>query len=351
MTGGDRCGPQTPLVNQRQTKPSLSRGVATVTPPNKGCQAVHSQSVVVQARAVTARLIDGKSIARQTEADVRTAIAALGFAPGLVAVRVGNDPASEIYVRNKARKAGELGLNGTELIFPESMTQEELLAEVDRLNRDPDVDGILVQLPLPKQIDPQRVIESISPAKDVDGFHPVTVGLLHLGRPSFAPCTPAGVIRLLETTGEEIAGKHAVVIGRSDIVGKPMASLLLQRNATVTICHSRTRDLASITRQADILVAAIGRPLLVTAEMVKPGAVVIDVGMNRVGPECAPQLAHDAEKTRLLQKNGTVLVGDVDFARVREVASAITPVPGGVGPMTIAMLMKNTVLAAERRRG
>jgi methylenetetrahydrofolate dehydrogenase (NADP+) / methenyltetrahydrofolate cyclohydrolase len=300
---------------------------------------------------VTARLIDGKSIAQQTEAEVRAAISALGFAPGLVAVRVGNDPASEIYVRNKARKAGELGLKGTELIFPESMSQEELLAEVDRLNRDPDVDGILVQLPLPKQIDPQRVIESISPAKDVDGFHPVTVGLLHLGRPSFAPCTPAGVIRLLEFTGEEIAGKHAVVIGRSDIVGKPMASLLLQRNATVTICHSRTRDLASITRQADILVAAIGRPLLVTAEMVKPGAVVIDVGMNRVGPECAPQLAHDAGKTRLLEKNGTVLVGDVDFARVREVASAITPVPGGVGPMTIAMLMKNTVLAAERRRG
>ena len=300
---------------------------------------------------MTARLIDGKKIAQETEAEVAASIERLGFAPGLVAVRVGNDPASEIYVRNKAKKARELGLEGTELIFPESMSEGELLAEVDRLNRDPDVDGILVQLPLPKQINPQRVIEAISPAKDVDGFHPITVGLLHLGRPSFAPCTPAGVIRLIDATNEEIAGKHAVVIGRSDIVGKPMASLLLQRHATVTICHSRTRDLAALAREADILVAAIGRPILVTAEMVKPGAIVIDVGMNRVGPEFAPQLAHDAEKTRLLEKNGTVLLGDVDFARVRDVASWITPVPGGVGPMTIAMLMKNTVVAAERRRG
>ena len=306
---------------------------------------------MVQARAVTARLIDGKAIAQQTEAEVAEAIERLGFAPGLVAVRVGNDPASEIYVRNKAKKARELGLKGTELIFPESMTEPELLAEVDRLNRDPDIDGILVQLPLPRQIDPQHVIESISPAKDVDGFHPITVGLLHLGRPSFAPCTPAGVIRLIDAAGEDIAGKHAVVIGRSDIVGKPMAALLLQRNATVTICHSRTRDLAATAREADILVTAIGRPMLVTSEMVKPGAIVIDVGMNRVGPEFAAQLAHDADKTRLLEKNGTVLLGDVDFARVREIASWITPVPGGVGPMTIAMLMKNTVLAAERRRG
>ena len=300
---------------------------------------------------MTARLIDGRKIAQETEAEVAASIRRLGFAPGLVAVRVGNDPASEIYVRNKAKKARELGLEGTELIFPESMSEAELLAEVDRLNRDPDVDGILVQLPLPKQIEPQRVIEAISPAKDVDGFHPVTVGLLHLGRPSFAPCTPAGVIRLIDATGEEIAGKHAVVIGRSDIVGKPMAALLLQRNGTVTICHSRTRGLAAVAREADILVAAIGRPIHVTAEMVKPGAIVIDVGMNRAGPELAPRLAHDAEKTRLLEKNGTVLLGDVDFARVREIASWITPVPGGVGPMTIAMLMKNTVVAAERRRG
>jgi methylenetetrahydrofolate dehydrogenase (NADP+) / methenyltetrahydrofolate cyclohydrolase len=312
---------------------------------------ITSRARVVQARAVTARLIDGKAIAQETEAAVAAAIARLDFKPGLVAVRVGNDPASEIYVRNKAKKARELGLQGTELVFPASLSEAELLEEVERLNRDPDVDGILVQLPLPKQIDPRKVIDAISPAKDVDGFHPITVGLLHLGRPSFAPCTPAGVIRLLESTGQEIAGKHAVVIGRSDIVGKPMAALLLGRNATVTICHSRTADLAAITRQADILVAAIGRPIMVTAEMVKPGAIVIDVGMNRVGPEFAANLAHDAEKSRLLEKNGSVLVGDVDFARVRDVASWITPVPGGVGPMTIAMLMMNTVQAAERRRG
>ena len=298
-----------------------------------------------------ARLIDGKALARETEAEVTAAIARLGFAPGLVAVRVGNDPASEIYVRHKAKKARELGLEGTELILPETTTEAELLADVDRLNRDPDVDGILVQLPLPKQIEPHKVIETIDPAKDVDGFHPVTVGLLHLGRPSFAPCTPAGVIRLIESTGKEIAGKHAVVIGRSDIVGKPMAALLLQKNATVTICHSRTRDLAAVARQADILVAAIGRPIFVTAEMIKPGAIVIDVGMNRAGPEISAQLAHDTDKARLLEKNGTVLLGDVDFARAKEIASWITPVPGGVGPMTIAMLMKNTVIAAERRRG
>jgi len=299
---------------------------------------------------VTARLIDGKAVAQQIEQEVVESIARLGVRPGLVAVRVGNDPASEIYVRNKAKKARELGLVGNELVFPETMSEAELLAEVDRLNRDDSVDGILVQLPLPKQIDSKRVIDAISPAKDVDGFHPMSVGMLHLGRPTLVPCTPAGVIRLIESTGETIEGKNAVVIGRSDIVGKPMGALLLQRNATVTICHSRTRDLAGVARQADILVAAIGRPILVTEDFVKPGAIVIDVGMNRVGPEFAANLAHDAEKTRLLEKNGSVLLGDVDFVRVRERASWITPVPGGVGPMTIAMLMKNTVTAAERRR-
>lgn len=299
---------------------------------------------------MTARLIDGKAVAQQIELEVVEGIARLGVRPGLVAVRVGNDPASEIYVRNKAKKARELGLEGTELVFPETMSEAELLAEVDRLNRDDSIDGILVQLPLPKQIDSKKVIDAISPAKDVDGFHPMSVGMLHLGRPTLVPCTPAGVIRLIESTGETFAGKNAVVIGRSDIVGKPMGALLLQRNATVTICHSRTRDLAGVARQADILVAAIGRPILVTEDFVKPGAIVIDVGMNRVGPELAASLAHDAEKTRLLEKNGSVLLGDVDFARVRERASWITPVPGGVGPMTIAMLMKNTVTAAERRR-
>lgn len=299
---------------------------------------------------MTARIIDGKAIAEGVERDVFSAISNLGFQPGLVAVRVGNDPASEIYVRNKAKKARELGLAGTELVFPDSMSEEELLAEVDRLNRDDTVDGILVQLPLPKQIDARKVIEAISPAKDVDGFHPRSVGMLHLGRPALAPCTPAGVMHLLDAIGASIEGAHAVVLGRSDIVGKPMAALLLQRNATVTLCHSRTTGLASHTRAADILVAAIGRPIFVTADMVKPGAIVIDVGMNRVGPEFASRIAHDPEKSRLLAKNGSVLLGDVDCVRVSDVASWITPVPGGVGPMTIAMLMRNTVDAARRRR-
>ncbi|MDQ3280098.1 MAG: bifunctional methylenetetrahydrofolate dehydrogenase/methenyltetrahydrofolate cyclohydrolase [Acidobacteriota bacterium] len=299
---------------------------------------------------MTARIIDGKAVAQELEQEVASSISRLTYRPGLVAVRVGNDPASEIYVRNKAKKARELGLEGTELVFPETLSEAELLAEVDRLNGDETVDGILVQLPLPKQIDARKVIDRIAPEKDVDGFHPFTVGLLHQGRPALAPCTPAGVIRLIESTGETIEGKHAVVIGRSDIVGKPMAALLLQKNATVTICHSKTRDLPAIARQADILVAAIGRPIYVTADFVKDGAIVIDVGMNRAGPEFAPQLAHDAEKSRLLEKNGSVLLGDVDYARAKEVASWITPVPGGVGPMTIAMLMRNTVDAAERRR-
>lgn len=305
---------------------------------------------MIKAPPVTAQIIDGKAVAQAIEQEVAAAIHRLGFRPGLVAVRVGNDPASEIYVRNKAKKARELGLEGTELIFPETMTEAELLAEVERLNRDEAVDGILVQLPLPKQISAKKVIDAISPLKDVDGFHPMNVGLLHLGRPALVPCTPAGVIRLLESTGEPIEGKHAVVIGRSDIVGKPMASLLLQRNATVTICHSKTRDLPAVAAQGDILIAAIGRGGFVTEEMVKPGAIVIDVGMNRVGPDYADRLAHDADKSRLLAKNGSVLVGDVDFARVKDKASWITPVPGGVGPMTIAMLMANTVTAAEHRR-
>ncbi|MDP9193684.1 MAG: bifunctional 5,10-methylenetetrahydrofolate dehydrogenase/5,10-methenyltetrahydrofolate cyclohydrolase [Acidobacteriota bacterium] len=299
---------------------------------------------------MSARIIDGKAVAQQIETEVAAAIAEMGFHPGLVAVRVGHDPASEIYVRNKAKKARELGLAGTERVFPDTMSEAELLAEVERLNADDSVDGILVQLPLPKQIDARKVIDTIAPAKDVDGFHPTNVGMLHLGRPALVPCTPAGVMRLIESTGEAIEGKHAVVIGRSDIVGKPMAALLLQKNATVTICHSRTRDLPAVARHGDILVAAIGRPIFVTDNFVKPGAIVIDVGMNRVGLDFAPQLTHDPEKSRLLAKNESVLLGDVDYARVCEIASWITPVPGGVGPMTIAMLMQNTVNAAQRRR-
>ncbi len=301
--------------------------------------------------AVPAQIIDGKAVAQQVETEVRDALAKLAFKPGLVAVRVGNDPASEIYVRNKARKARELGLRGTELVFDASMRDAELLAQIERLNRDSEVDGILVQFPLPKQIDPKKVIDAIDPAKDVDGFHPINVGLLHLGRPALVPCTPAGVMRLIASTGEVIEGARAVVVGRSDIVGKPMAALLIQQNATVTTCHSRTRDLGAITRQADILVAAVGKPFLVTSDMVKRGGMVIDIGMNNVGPEFASRLAHDEARSRILAAKGWALVGDVDFLRVREVASWITPVPGGVGPMTIAMLMKNTVTAAVRRRG
>jgi methylenetetrahydrofolate dehydrogenase (NADP+)/methenyltetrahydrofolate cyclohydrolase len=278
---------------------------------------------------VPARIIDGKSVAQQVEGEVRAALARLPFKPGLVAVRVGNDPGSELYVRSKARKAQELGLRGSELIFEASISEADLLTEIDRLNGDSEIDGILVQLPLPRQIDPKKVIEAIDPAKDVDGFHPFNVGLLHLGRPTLVPCTPAGVMRLIVSTGTAVEGARAVIVGRSDIVGKPMASLLLQQNATVTICHSRTRDLGSVTREADILIAAMGKPNFVKAEMIKPGAVVIDVGINRLDGK---------------------LTGDVDFAPTREVAGWITPVPGGVGPMTIAMLMKNTVTAAERRR-
>jgi methylenetetrahydrofolate dehydrogenase (NADP+)/methenyltetrahydrofolate cyclohydrolase len=284
---------------------------------------------MVEGATVSARVIDGKAIASQVEAEVREALARLPYKPGLVAVRVGNDPASEVYVRNKARKARELGIQGDELAFDASMAEAGLLAEVRRLNSDDNVDGILVQLPLPKQIDPKKVIEAIDPAKDVDGFHPINVGLLHLGRPGLVPCTPAGVLRLIASTGTAIAGARAVVIGRSDIVGKPVAALLLQQNATVTICHSRTRELASVVCEGDIVVAAIGKPRFVTAEMIKPGAIVIDVGINRADGK---------------------LIGDVDFERVREIASWITPVPGGVGPMTIAMLMSNTVTAARQRR-
>ena len=297
-----------------------------------------------------ARLIDGKSIAAQTEAKVAAEIGKLSFRPGLVAVRVGDDPASEIYVRNKARKAEELGIRGTQRILPDSTSEAELLAEVDRLNRDNDVDGILVQLPLPRHIDAKKVIDAIDPAKDVDGFHPTNVGRLHLGRPVLAPCTPAGCMLLIDSTGLNIEGKHAVVVGRSDIVGKPMAALLLQRNATVTICHSKTPDLGAVIRDADIVVAAVGKPLMVTGDMIRLGAVVIDVGINRAGADVAPRLAGDPDKLKLLEKNGSVLLGDVDFARAKEVAGWITPVPGGVGPMTIAMLMSNTLQAAKWRR-
>ncbi|HVT43974.1 MAG TPA: tetrahydrofolate dehydrogenase/cyclohydrolase catalytic domain-containing protein [Thermoanaerobaculia bacterium] len=304
---------------------------------------------------MSAQILDGRHVAGEIESRLVRQIATLaseGIRPGLVAIRVGDDPASEIYVRNKARKAEELGLSGVELALPSRTSESSLLRELDRLNRDESVDGILVQLPLPSHIATETIIESIDPQKDVDGFHPSNVGRLHLGQPALTPCTPAGIIELIRSTGVAIRGLHAVVVGRSNIVGKPVAAMLLQSDATTTISHSRTADLGSITRQADILVAAAGRPLMIDASMIKPGSIVIDVGINRISdPATATtMLAHDQGKLETFNARGNVLVGDVDFGGAREIASWITPVPGGVGPMTIIMLMSNTVAAAMGRR-
>jgi methylenetetrahydrofolate dehydrogenase (NADP+)/methenyltetrahydrofolate cyclohydrolase len=288
-----------------------------------------------------AELIDGKEIARCVRADVAREVAALrerGVTPGLAVVLVGDDAASAVYVKSKGRAVIEAGMNGETIRLQATTTQDELLAVVDRLNDDPAVHGILVQMPLPKHIDPDAIVRRMRPGKDVDGFHPVNVGKLLIGeRDGFAPCTPAGVQEMLVRAGVETKGMDCVIVGRSNIVGKPMAALMVQdrpgANATVTICHSRTRDLASHTRRADLLIAAVGRPAVITGEMVKPGAVVIDVGINRVADPRA--------------KSGYRIVGDVEFDGVSRVASQITPVPGGVGPMTIAMLLRNTLRAAQ----
>jgi methylenetetrahydrofolate dehydrogenase (NADP+)/methenyltetrahydrofolate cyclohydrolase len=290
-----------------------------------------------------AELIDGTAIAAAERATVATDVAALaakGIVPGLTVVLVGEDPASAVYVRSKERASREAGMRGDTIRLPDTTTQAELLALVDRLNADPAVHGILVQMPLPTQIDPQTVLRRIDPRKDVDGFHPVNVGKVLIGDPdAFAPCTPAGVMVMLRHAGVETAGREAVIVGRSTIVGKPMASLLMQPgvDATVTICHSKTRDLKAHVRAADILIAAIGRAEMIPGEWIKPGGTVIDVGMNRV-PD--PSM-----------RSGHRLCGDVHFASAREVAGRITPVPGGVGPMTIAMLLRNTVRAAELGAG
>ena len=281
-----------------------------------------------------AKRIDGKQVSMDVKLAVKDEVSALkeqGVSVCLAVVIVGNDPASRIYVNNKKKACELVGIESREYALPEETSEEELLALVDQLNADTAVNGILVQLPLPGQIDEHRVIERISPKKDVDAFHAVNVGKIMIGDYDFLPCTPAGCMELIHSTGTEVCGKHAVVIGRSNIVGKPMAMLLLHENATVTICHSRTQNLADITRQADILVAAVGRANFVTRDMVKEGAVVIDVGMNRL-------------------ENGK-LCGDVAFDEVEPLCSAITPVPGGVGPMTIAMLMKNTLTAAKLQNG
>jgi methylenetetrahydrofolate dehydrogenase (NADP+)/methenyltetrahydrofolate cyclohydrolase len=278
----------------------------------------------------------------------------LGVVPRLAAVRVGNDPASAVYVRNKVRTSQELGLASEHLALPQETTTEELLRVVDSLNGRADVDGILVQLPLPSQIDEQQIIEAIDPAKDVDGFHPLNVGRLMLGQETFVPCTPAGILELLVREGVKIEGARACIVGRSNLVGRPMAELLLRRDATVTICHSRTRDLAAATREADILVAAVGRVGLIRGEHVKRGAIVVDVGMNRVTDEKElRELFGDASEKRLrsVEEKGYTLVGDVHPAEVEKVAGMLTPVPGGVGPLTVAMLMRNTITAAKRRRG
>ncbi len=280
---------------------------------------------------MTARLIDGKALAARLRNELTSRVAQLtsqGRGPGLAVVLVGDDPASAVYVRNKIKACEDCGIRSVFEKLPADVGETQLLDVIDRLNADPTLHGILVQLPLPRHLNAQRVLESISFDKDVDGLHATNAGLTLMGVPHFRSCTPYGVMKMLESTGIELAGKHAVVIGRSNMVGKPMAMLLLAANATVTICHSATRDLPSITRQADILVAAVGRRAIVTADMVKPGAVVIDVGTNKT-PEGK-------------------LAGDVDFNAVKEVAGWISPVPGGVGPMTIAMLLTNTVESAER---
>ncbi|MBI2215552.1 MAG: bifunctional methylenetetrahydrofolate dehydrogenase/methenyltetrahydrofolate cyclohydrolase FolD [Acidobacteria bacterium] len=302
---------------------------------------------------MSAKLIDGKQIAAEVEAEVRReceALASKGVIPGLVAIRVGDDAASEVYVRNKAKKATELGLNGTQKHLSATTSQREIEAEIDRLNADDAVDGILLQLPLPSHLDSKALLDRIDPRKDVDGFHPVNVGRLQQGRPCLVPCTPMGVIRLLESSGIAIGGCRAIVVGRSDIVGKPVAALLLHRHATVTIAHSRTPDLAGAVREADIVVAAVGKAMMITGEMIKPGAAVIDVGINRIeyGFDKLDRLG-EAKRNAVLTK-GSALVGDVDFESARSVAGWITPVPGGVGPMTIAYLLKNTLQAAKDRR-
>ena len=280
---------------------------------------------------MTAQLIDGIALSKQLRQEVATRTQALrqrGLQPGLAVILVGDNPASQVYVRNKVKACEEAGFHSVLERYEASLSQADLLAHIQRLNQDDRIHGILVQLPLPAHIDAQHVIEAISPGKDVDGFHIASAGALMTGLPGFWPCTPYGCIKMLDSIGYDLKGKHAVVIGRSNIVGKPMVLMLLQRNATVTVCHSGTQDLAHFTRQADVIVAAVGKRNVLTADMVKPGAVVLDVGMNR----------NDEGK----------LCGDVDFEGVRQVASHITPVPGGVGPMTITMLLVNTLESAER---
>lgn len=299
-------------------------------------------------------VLDGKRINQQIRDELRPRIERLrtqNRAPALAVILVGNDPASQIYVRNKIKTCHELGIRSIDLTPDARVTTAELLAAIETLNNDDQVDGILVQSPLPPHIDHERILLSIDPGKDADGFHPFNVGSLVANRPAPRACTPAGIIEMLNRYDIEIAGKHAVVVGRSDIVGKPMALMLLHKNATITICHSRTRDLMGECRRAEILVAATGKAGLITADHIQPGAVIIDVGMNRITNRADAErlLGHDERRMQAFDQNRTALVGDVEPRAMQEMSSAYTPVPGGVGPLTIAMLMANTVALAERR--
>ena len=302
-----------------------------------------------------ATILDGNKIAAEIRAEVAAEAKALteaGMRPGLAVVLVGHNPASEIYVRGKVKSSEEVGIYSEKHTPPETVTTADLLALVDDLNRRDEIDGILVQLPLPRQVDSKKVLLTVDPAKDVDGFHPMNVGFLSTQRPGLVPCTPGGIMEMLRRSNIAVAGQDAVVVGRSDIVGKPMAMLLLNANATVTVCHSKTRDLPGVCRRADILVAAIGRAGMITRDFVRPGAAVIDVGMNKITDrtDFERYFKGNEKREQAFAKNGSTLVGDV-HPEVAEIAGAITPVPGGVGPLTIAMLMSNTVRAAKLRRG
>lgn len=317
-----------------------------------------TQSITNPEPARRAQLLDGAAVAAQIKLEVAREVAQLWkdnqLKPCLAAVRVGDDPASAVYVRNKIRACEEVGIRSEHHALPALTSSVDLLDLIASLNGRGDIDGILVQLPLPPEIEADKIIEAVDPLKDVDGFHPLNVGRLALGNPAFVPCTPAGVIELLDRSGIPIAGANACVVGRSQIVGRPMAQLLLQRDATVTICHSRTRDLAAVTSAADLLVVAIGRPGFIGREHIKPGATVIDVGMNNVTDEATARKLFGAEAERRIEtiaKRGYTLVGDVNPAEADEVAGLRTPVPGGVGLLTVALLMRNTIRAARLRRG
>jgi methylenetetrahydrofolate dehydrogenase (NADP+) / methenyltetrahydrofolate cyclohydrolase len=307
--------------------------------------------------ATRGRLLDGRAVAAEIRAEVAAEVSALvaagGRPPGLAAVLVGDDPASHVYVASKIKACAEVGIASRTLRHAATMTEAELLRLVEELNQDDAVDGILVQLPLPAPIRERRIIEAVAPDKDVDGFGPQSAGRLWLDEPGFVPATPFGILQLLKRAKVPLAGQRAVVVGRSATVGKPMAALLLREHATVTVCHSRTRDLAAVAREGDVLVAAIGRAAAIGPEHVKPGAVVVDVGISRVNDRATVErlFPGDPKRLRQLEEKGSVIVGDVDFERVRPIASAITPVPGGVGPLTVASLMVNTLTAARRRQG